>query len=86
MSLELLSTIIGCIIMCKCSDPGGVDFDSILLHVRLHIIPLGVAESIWGQGGGGMVGVVGLLTVAEGGSKKQRVSRIYNRGWHLCFP
>ena len=41
MSLELLSTIIGCIIMCKCSDPGGVDFDSILLHVRLHIISLG---------------------------------------------
>ena len=27
--------------MCKCSDPAGVDFDSILLHLRLHIIPLG---------------------------------------------
>ena len=45
-----------------------------------------MAGSIWGQGGGGVVGVVGLLTVGEGGSEKWRVSRIYNRGWHLCFP
>ena len=33
-----------------------------------------------------MVGVVGLLTVGEGESKKWRVSRFYNRGWHLVVP
>ena len=36
---------------------------------------------------GGGWRVVGLLTVGgRGANEKWRVSRINNRGWHLCFP
>ena len=79
MSLEFLSTIIGCTCV------------SVLIQEGWILIAFTSCKTShnslsWGQGGGRVVVVVGLLTVEEGGSEKWRVSRIYNRGWHLCFP